>query len=145
MWWSFLFVFIYLFLVACTRLYNPLCPSVSRSVTFYFFLWFYFLTSLPLPKWSSDLKYGPCPPARDFGSRVSGLVIIKPEYCKNKENYLIQRNLENYGVKWIMVLNEFTIWSKRSGVRLEKISILRVLKKKNGPITDFCTGDLKRL
>ena len=26
---------------------------------------------------SSDLKYGPCPPARDFGSRVSGLVFIK--------------------------------------------------------------------
>ena len=32
------------------------------------------MTSLLLPKWSSDLKYGPCPPARDFGSRVSGLV-----------------------------------------------------------------------
>ena len=27
-----------------------------------------------LPKWSGDFKYGPCPPARDFGSRVSGLV-----------------------------------------------------------------------
>ena len=27
-----------------------------------------------LPKWSGDLKYGPCPPARDFGSRVSRLV-----------------------------------------------------------------------
>ena len=34
------------------------------------------LTSLLLPKWSGDLKYGPCPPARDFGSRVSGLVPI---------------------------------------------------------------------
>ena len=37
---------IYCFLVACTRLYNPLCPSVSRlvgrSVTLHFFLWFYF-------------------------------------------------------------------------------------------------------
>ena len=38
------------FLVACTRLYNPLCLSVGRSVgrsvgqlvTFYFSLWFYF-------------------------------------------------------------------------------------------------------
>merc|ERR1712121_522024 len=51
--------------------------SVCRSVTFYFFYFFYdyyFWTSLLLPKWSSDLKYGPCPPARDFGSRVSGLV-----------------------------------------------------------------------
>ena len=26
---------------------------------------------------SSDLKYGPCPPARDFGSRVSGLVFLE--------------------------------------------------------------------
>ena len=34
------------------------------------------MTSLLLPKWSGDLKYGPCPPARDFGSRVSGLVFL---------------------------------------------------------------------
>ena len=27
------------------------------------------LASLLLPKWSSDLKYGPCPPAGDLGSR----------------------------------------------------------------------------
>ena len=34
-----------------------------------------------LPKCSSDLKYGPCPPARDLGSRVSGLVYwaVAPE------------------------------------------------------------------
>ena len=57
------------------------CLSVGWSVTFYFFYQFYFFydfyfwTSLLLPKWSSDLKYGPCPPARDFGSRVSGLVL----------------------------------------------------------------------
>ena len=44
--------------------------SVGQSVTFYFFYDFYFWTSLLLPKWSSDFKYGPCPPARDFGSRV---------------------------------------------------------------------------
>ena len=50
------------------------CLSVGWSVTLYFFYDFYFWTSLLLPKWSSDLKYGPCPPARDFGSRVSGLV-----------------------------------------------------------------------
>ena len=70
------------FLVACTRLYNPLCPSVGRLVgwlvgrlvTLYFFYDFISLTSLLLPKWSGDLKYGPCPPARDFGSRVSSLV-----------------------------------------------------------------------
>ena len=64
-----------LFLVACTRLYNPLCPSVGWS-HFTFFYDFISLTSLLLPKWSSDLKYGPCPPARDFGSRVSGLVYL---------------------------------------------------------------------
>jgi len=33
----------------------------------------------------------------------------------------------------------------RPGISMEKISILRVMKKKNGPIPDFCTGDLKRL
>ena len=41
-----------------------------------FFYDFYLWTSLLLPKWSSDLKYGPCSPARDFGSRVYGLVDI---------------------------------------------------------------------
>ena len=76
-----LFLDYFLFLVACTRLYNPLCPSVGWSVGrsvgrshFTFFYDFISLTSLLLPKWSGDLKYGPCPPARDFGSRVSGLV-----------------------------------------------------------------------
>ena len=49
---------------------------VGWFVTFYFFYDFYFLTSLLLPKWSGDLKYGPCPPARDLGSRVSGLRIF---------------------------------------------------------------------
>ena len=48
--------------------------SVGRSVTHYFFYDLISLTSLLLPKWSSDLKYSPCLPARDFGSRVSGLV-----------------------------------------------------------------------
>ena len=50
--------------------------SVGLSVTLYFFYGFYFRTSLLLPKWSSDLKYGRCLPARDFGSRVSGLVLL---------------------------------------------------------------------
>ena len=44
---------------------------VGHTLLFYDF---YFWTSLLLPKWSSDLKYGPCPPVRDLGSRVSGLV-----------------------------------------------------------------------
>ena len=50
---------------------------VRRSVGWSHFTFFYdfiFFTSLLLPKWSGDLIYGPCPPTRDFGSRVSGLV-----------------------------------------------------------------------
>ena len=41
-------------------------PSVGRSVGphFTFFIRFTFLTSPLLPKWPSDLKYGPCPPTR---------------------------------------------------------------------------------
>ena len=78
------------FLVACTRLYNPLCPSVGWlvgwSVTLYFFYDFISLTSLLLPKWSNDLQYGPCPPARDFGNRVSGLVFFHFPMRKLKIN-----------------------------------------------------------
>ena len=48
--------------------------SVRLFVTLYFFWFLRSLASLLLPKWSSDLKYGPCPPARDYGSCVSGLV-----------------------------------------------------------------------
>ena len=67
--------------VVCTRLYNPLNPLVGwlvgRSVCrshFNFFYDFISLTSLLLPKWYGDLKNGPCPPACDFGSRVSSLL-----------------------------------------------------------------------
>ena len=49
-------------------------PSVRPShFTFYGFS--RHLDSLLLPKWWSDLNYGPCPPTRDWGSRVSGLVL----------------------------------------------------------------------
>ena len=77
---SFLFVSLFLFFHLFSRVHATLQPtlsvgrSVGRSVTLYFFYDFIILTSLRLPKWSGDLKYGPCPPARDFGSRVSGLV-----------------------------------------------------------------------
>ena len=73
------------FLVACYATLHPALSvgrSVCLSVTFYFFYFFYFFyefyfrTSLLLPKWSGDLKYGPCPPERDLGSRVSGLVLL---------------------------------------------------------------------
>ena len=61
-----------------SRVHASLHPalSVGRSVCHtLLFCDFQFWTSLLLPKWSSDLKYGTCPPARDFGSRVSGLVL----------------------------------------------------------------------
>ena len=45
-------------------LYSPLCWS---NFTFGFLR---SLTSLLLPNWWSELKYSPCPPARDLGSLV---------------------------------------------------------------------------
>ena len=50
---------------------------VGRSVTFYFFYDFISLTPLLMPKWFSNLKHGPCPPIRDFGSSVSALFYLK--------------------------------------------------------------------
>ena len=61
-----------------SRVLRDSTPRFASRFTF--FCDFYFLTSLLLPKWSSDLKYGPCPPAPDFGSRVSGTV--KVASCK---------------------------------------------------------------
>ena len=45
----------------------------SRFTSFYDFI---SVTSQLLPEWSSALKYGPCPPTRNIGSRVSGLVFF---------------------------------------------------------------------
>ena len=39
-----------------------------------------FLALLLLPKCSTDLKYGPCPPECDWGSRLSGLVYYHEEW-----------------------------------------------------------------
>ena len=53
-------------------------PSVHLSVRlshFTFSALMEVLALLLLPKCSADLNYGPCPPARDRGSRVSGLVL----------------------------------------------------------------------
>ena len=52
--------------------------SVDSLVTLYFFYVFYSFTILLLPKCPGDLKYDPYPPARDWGSRVSGLVNLIP-------------------------------------------------------------------
>ena len=61
----------FILLVACYATLHPALsvhPSVCQLVYpshFYFFYDFYSLTTLPLPKWSSDLTCGPCPPACD--------------------------------------------------------------------------------
>ena len=71
------------FSVACSRLYNPLCRSVGRSVglsvAVSFFSVFDVLGHLlqittPAQMLVSMFHDCPCPLARDFGSRVSGLV-----------------------------------------------------------------------
>ena len=63
--------------------------SVCPSVTLYFFGFFRSLASLLLPKWWSVLKYGPCPPARDFGNRASGLVFLKLKtQCTGRRNFM---------------------------------------------------------
>ena len=58
----------YLFLVSLSvrRSVGPSHFTVSALMEF--------LALLLLPKCSHDLNNGPCPPARDWGSRVSGLV-----------------------------------------------------------------------
>ena len=49
--------------------------SVVRGLTHFTFSAFLrFLAILLLHKCSADIKYGPCPLARDWGSRVSGLI-----------------------------------------------------------------------
>ena len=65
--------FFYVFLVACTRLYNPLCPSVCRSVgrsvghTLLFSRLRLVLELLLLPNSLVGLfLHCPCPPARDL-------------------------------------------------------------------------------
>ena len=58
-----------------------------------------------------------------------------------------ERQLPQFASKFPVVDTKLDrrLCPSRSGFRLEKISILRVLKKKDGHITIFCTGDLKRL
>merc|ERR1712074_290452 len=80
---SFFFLF---FLVACYATLHPAMsvrPSVRRSVGpshFTFSAFMGFLAIPLLPKCSTDLKYGPCPPARDWGSHVSGLVLLRFQF-----------------------------------------------------------------
>ena len=75
------------FLVACTRLYDPLCPSVCLSVgpsvrrsvghTLLFRRYGRFLRYCSCPNaWVSLYHHCPCPPARDFGSCIRPCFII---------------------------------------------------------------------
>ena len=95
-------------------------PSVRRSVGpshFTFSAFMGFLAIPLLPKYSTDLKYGPCPPARDWGSRVSGLVILpllgplKAGITKIKKRciyYLCRKNLYSFEKSlFIYVKNEY--------------------------------------
>ena len=52
------------------------CWLVGLSIVFYFSDDFISLTLLLLPKWSSDLQYGPCPPPPNLESRESGPVHV---------------------------------------------------------------------
>ena len=61
----------------CSRTHATTPCFVHWLVTLYFIYDFYIWTSLLLHKWSSDLKYGPCPPACNWGSLVSGFLFIK--------------------------------------------------------------------
>jgi len=75
--------FISSFLVACTRLYNPPCPSVGPSVrpsvvnTLLFWRLRAVLRLQLQPNCLAGLfHHCPCPPTRDLGSRVSGLAVL---------------------------------------------------------------------
>ena len=67
-----------------TRLYIPLCraarPSIGLSVCRSHFTSFMFLDFCPHCSCPNaqirPLKYDPCPPARNWGSRVFGLVLL---------------------------------------------------------------------
>ena len=58
------------------------CPSVSRLVGLSVISSSFFFTLLLLPKCSTDLKYGPCPAAHNWVSRVSGLVVFTRSFLQ---------------------------------------------------------------
>ena len=96
----------WMFLVTCKRLYNLLCPSVRWLVGllvgqsgFTSFIWFISLTSLLLPKWFCDIKYGLWPSARDFGNCVSGLTILEINIRTPNHHYSRQTATTNSKMK----------------------------------------------
>ena len=107
-------------------------PSVGPSVTLYFFVFFLLsLASLLLSKWSSDLKYSPCPPTCDWGSRVSDLVFLSKELvviwhqtctmgCTclrtryNREYLKILKRLKMYNFKYISIILISFVYMKKN-------------------------------
>ena len=67
------------------RLVCPsVCPFIRRSITLYFFgVFAVFGLTAPAHIWS-DLNYGPCPPACDWVSRVSGLIHLRSTFFDHK-------------------------------------------------------------
>ena len=49
---------------------------------------FYSLTILLLPNCSGELKYGPCPSARDWGNHVSGLVGVNYTNLRKTRSFM---------------------------------------------------------
>ena len=119
------------FLVACYASLHPALsvrwsvvdPLVHRSVRWsigpavgHIFWEFFlrFLASLLLLKWSVDLNYGPCPPARDWGSRVFSLVLfagnMSSDLCHRWlfSSYLLLLFLLHSASSWIIVNNKST-------------------------------------
>ena len=131
---------IHLRLLNATRLYTPLCrsihllvrASVRLSVRLSHFTFFLLsLASLLLSKWSSDLKYSPCPPTCDWGSRVSDLVFLSKELvviwhqtctmgCTclrtryNREYLKILKRLKMYNFKYISIILISFVYMKKN-------------------------------
>ena len=125
--------FLFMFLVACYATRQPallIHPPVGPShLTFLIFL--LFLASLLLSKWSSDLKYSPCPPTCDWGSRVSDLVFLSKELvviwhqtctmgCTclrtryNREYLKILKRLKMYNFKYISIILISFVYMKKN-------------------------------
>ena len=64
------------FLVTGYATQTPLCGPLVSPSHFTYLAFIVFLALLLLPKYSTDPNYGPCPPARDWGSCVSNLVLL---------------------------------------------------------------------
>ena len=80
------------FSVACEATLQPTLlvrPSISLLVHQLYLFFLFFLqsfASLFLPKWLSNLKYSPCPSARNWGSNVSSLSFQQRRYIGNVVN-----------------------------------------------------------